>query len=215
MARQLARRYVGSGEPLDDLIQVAAVALINAVDRFDPGRQVAFATFAVPTIVGALKRHFRDSTWTMRTARRVQELTLDLAIATADLSQQLGRTPTTADLADHLRLSPEDVTRAITAAKSRRPMSLNSRRADGDDAEPAEFIDLIGDPDPRYADVDIHLTIRPLFAALPLRERRILTMRFSCDMTQAQIATKIGLSQMHVSRLLTQSINRLRTGMVG
>jgi len=212
MARHLARRYTGRGEPLDDLTQVAAVALIKAVDRYDPSRQVAFASYAVPTIIGALKRHFRDTAWGMRVPRRIQELTLEIAAATADLSQRLGRSPTTADLADHLHIPVDDVVVAIAAAKSYQLTSLNTSCSAGDNADRAELIDLLSDPDSHYARVDNHLLLRPLFATLPLRERRILTMRYFGDMSQAQIAAEIGLSQMHVSRLLTQSLTRLRAG---
>jgi RNA polymerase sigma-B factor len=212
IARNLARRYAGRGEPLDDLTQVAALALIKAVDGYDPSRQVAFASYAVPSILGALKRHFRDTAWAMRVPRRTQELTLAIAAATTDLSHQLGRSPTTADLADHLHVRVDDIVVAIAAAKAYQLTSLNTSCAAGDNGDPAELIDLLGDPDSRYARVDNHLLLRPLFAALPLRERRILTMRFFGDMSQAQIAAEIGISQMHVSRLLTQSIARLRAG---
>jgi RNA polymerase sigma-B factor len=212
MARNLARRYGGRGEPLDDLTQVAAVALIKAVDGYDSSRQVAFASYAVPSILGALKRHFRDTAWAIRVPRRTQELTLDIAAATADLSHQLGRSPTTADLAHHLHVRVDDIVLAIAAAKAYQLTSLNTSCATGDDADRAELIDLLGDADARYARVDNHLLLRPLFAALPLRERHILTMRYFGDMSQAQIAAQIGISQMHVSRLLTQSLTRLRAG---
>jgi RNA polymerase sigma-B factor len=213
MARHLARRYAGRGEPLDDLNQVAALALIKAVDGYDPSRQAAFASYAVPSILGALKRHFRDNGWGMRVPRPAQELALAIAAATAGLSQQLGRTPTTTDLAHHLKVRVDDVVLAIAAATAYQLTSLNTSCAGGDNTDRgdrAELIDLLGDPDPHYARVDNHLLLRPLFAALPLRERRILTMRYFGDMSQAQIAAEIGISQMHVSRLLTQSLTRLR-----
>jgi RNA polymerase sigma-B factor len=212
MARHLARRYAGRGEPLDDLNQVAALALIKAVDGYDPSRQAAFASYAVPSILGALKRHFRDTAWAIRVPRRAQELALAIAAATTDLSQQLGRTPTTTDLAHHLKVRVDDVVLAIAAATAYQLTSLNTSRATGDNTDRAELIDLLGDPDSHYGRVDNHLLLRPLFAALPLRERRILTMRYFGDMSQAQIAAEIGVSQMHVSRLLTQSLTRLRAG---
>jgi RNA polymerase sigma-B factor len=213
MARNLARRYAGRGESLDDLTQVAALALIKAIDRFDTSRQVPFASYAIPTILGVLKRHFRDTAWAIRVPRRTQELTFEIATATVELSHQLCRTPTPTDLAHHLHVPAADVATAIAAAQSYHLKSLNTSRATGDNADKVELIDLIGDTDPRYARVDNHLLLRPLFAALPLRERRILTMRFFGDMSQAQIAAKIGMSQMHVSRLLTQSLTRLRAEM--
>jgi RNA polymerase sigma-B factor len=212
LARHLARRYAGRGEPLDDLTQVAALALIKAVDGYDSSRQVAFASYAIPSMLGALKRHFRDTAWAIRVPRSIQELTLEIATATADLSQQLGRTPTTTDLAHHLQVRVDDVVLAIAAAKSYQLSSLNTSCAAGGNGGRTELIDLLGDLESRYACVDNHLLLRPLFAALPLRERRILTMRFFGDMSQAQIAAEIGISQMHVSRLLTQSIARLRAG---
>jgi RNA polymerase sigma-B factor len=213
LARNLARRYAGRGEPVDDLTQVAALALIKAVDGYDPSRPVAFASYAVPSIIGALKRHFRDTAWAMRVRRRTQELTLDLATATAELSQHLGRTPTITDLAHHLHVTADDVTVAVTAAQCYQLASLNTSYPGAANDDRVELIDLIGDTDPRYTHVDNQLLLEPLFAALPLRERRILTMRFFGDMSQAQIAAEIGVSQMHISRLLTQSLTRLRAGM--
>ncbi len=217
LAHHLARRYTGRGESLDDLAQVAALALVKAVDGYDPNRQTAFTSYAVPSILGALKRHFRDAAWDVRVPRSVQELSHAVATATAELSQQLGRSPTTADLADHLNVAVHDVVVAIGATQSYHLASLHTSPLgthSADSADLIDLIDLVGDLDPRYARVDDHLLLRPLFAALPLRERRILTMRFFRDMSQAQIAAEIGVSQMHVSRLLTQSLVRLRAGML-
>jgi RNA polymerase sigma-B factor len=213
MARHLANRYAGRGEPFDDLAQVASVALIRAIDRFDPSRQVAFASYAVPSILGALKRHFRDTAWAIRVSRRTQELTLDLAAATADLSQQLGRTPTSTDLAHHLHVHTDDIAIALGAGRSYRTTSLNTAPRGADNADAVELIDLVGDTDTGYARVEDFMLLRPLFVALSPRQQRILTMRFAADMTQAEIAVDLGISQMHVSRLLTQSLTRLRTGM--
>jgi RNA polymerase sigma-B factor len=217
LAHHLARRYTGRGELLDDLVQVAALALVKAVDGYDPNRQTAFTSYAVPSILGALKRHFRDTAWGVRVPRSAQELAHAVATATAELSQQLGRSPTAADLADHLNVAVHDVVVAIDAVQSYHLTSLHTSHVGTHSANSgggADLIDLVGDLDPRYARVDDHLLLRPLFAALPLRERRILTMRFFGDMSQAQIAAEIGVSQMHVSRLLTQSLVRLRAGML-
>jgi RNA polymerase sigma-B factor len=209
MARRLARRYAGRGELLDDLAQVAALALIKAVDGYDPSRQIAFASYAVPSILGALKRHFRDTAWGMRVPRSIQKLALEVATATGELSQRLGRFPTSAELADHLHVRVDDLLAAVGAWQAYHLASLDEPHAGTDSA------DLIGGIDPRYAGVDDRVSLRPHFAALPLRERRILTMRFYGDMNQTQIAAEIGLSQMHVSRLLTQSLARLRAAMPG
>jgi RNA polymerase sigma-B factor len=209
LARRLARRYAGRGALLEDLSQVAALALINAVDRYDPHRKIPFTGFAVPSILGVLKRHFRDTTWAMRVPRPIQELAGRLPASTERLSQQLGRTPTTADLAADLLATADDVLAAVGA---RQNYNLSSRNNPYDD-HGRDLIDTIGDIDPRYAGVDDRLWIQPFVAHLPLRERQILTLRFQDHMTQTQIAAEIGVSQMHVSRLLRQSLDRLRTAM--
>jgi len=211
MARQLARRYTGRGELLDDLAQVAAVALINAVDRYDPGRQVPFAAFATPSILGTLKRHFRDTAWAMRVPRSVQELALKVPAATDELSQQKGLIPTTAELADHLHVTVDDVLAADDAWQNYRLASLDTPHPDTGKAQ----VDTLGDTDPRYAGVDDHVSLQPLLAELPLRERRMLTMRFYEYMTQSQIAAELGVSQMHVSRLLKPTLASLRAQFSG
>lgn len=207
MANRLARRYAGRGELLDDLAQVAALALVNAVDRYDPSRQTPFTAYAAPTILGALKRHFRDTAWGMRVPRSTQELAHDVVTATGELSQQRGRLPTPAELADHLHVTVDDLRAAIGARQVYHLASLNAPHTAG---AAVDLIDLLGGIDPHYARVDDHLTLRLLLAALPLRERRILTMRFYGHMTQTQIAAALGVSQMQISRLLKQTLTRLR-----
>ena len=209
MAGRLARRYAGRGELGDDLAQVAAVALINAVDRYDPSRQVPFAGFAIPSILGALKRHFRDTAWAMRVPRPIQELALKVPAVADELGHQWGRTPTTAELADYLQVSADDVRSAVGAWHNYRLPSLNTPHPDTG----TDLVDVVGGIDPRYAGIDDHLSLQPLVAQLPLRERRILTMRFYEHMNQTQIAAEIGVSQMHVSRLLRQTLTRLRAAM--
>jgi len=211
MAVHLARRYAGRGELLEDLVQVAAIALINAVDRYDPSRQTPFAGFAVPSILGALKRHFRDSTWAMRVPRSIQELALRVRVAADELGQRRGSTPTSAELAEHLHVAVDDVLTAIGARQNYRLPSLNTPCPDTG----TDFLDVVGGIDPRYASIDDHLSLQPLFVELPLRERRILTMRFYDHMSQTQIAAEIGVSQMQVSRLLRQTLARLRAAMAG
>ena len=211
MACRLARRYAGRGELFDDLAQVAAVALINAVDRYDPSRQVPFTGFAVPSILGALKRHFRDTAWAMRVPRPIQELALRVPAAAEELGHQRGRTPTTAELADYLQVTVDRCPgRRQSPAELPPDVAEQSKPDTG-----ADLVDVIGGIDPRYASVDDRLILQPLVAELPLRERRILTMRFDDHMTQTQIAAEIGMSQMHVSRLLRQTLTRLRAAMPG
>lgn len=207
MANRLARRYAGRGELFDDLAQVAAVALVKAVDHYDPGRRTFFAAYAVPSILGALKRHFRDTAWGMRVPRSTQELTSEVITATGELSQQRGRSPTCAELADHLDVTVGELRAAYGARQVYRLASLNAPSTAGTGVD---RIDMLGAVDPRYARVDDQLTLRLLLATVPVRERRILTMRFCEHMTQAQIAAEVGVSQMHVSRLLKQTLTRLR-----
>jgi RNA polymerase sigma-B factor len=212
LANRLARRYAGRGERLDDLVQVAAMALVKAVDGYDPQRLAAFISYAVPTIDGALKRHFRDTAWDMRVPRGTQQLTYDLRTATSDLEQLRGRTPTSAELATHLGVTVGKLTDAVNASHMYQLRSLDSSRTGDADAEP---VNVIGVTDPRFADVDerlSHRTLGRLVTALPPRERRILAMRFSDEMTQASIASELGISQMHVSRLLNWSLRQLRDG---
>jgi len=213
LAWRLAIRYQGRGEPLDDLYQVAAFALVKAVDGYDPARAVAFTSYAVPTIIGALKRHFRDTTWRVRVPRRIQELAVSLGPIFATLSQQLGRTPSVAELAVHLDAAENDVALAHNSWSFRHPESLDALSAtDGERRQPV--IAAIGVVDARFdAVIDWHV-LRPLLAALPDRERRIVAMRYFGDLTQAEIAGQLGLSQMHISRLLVRILTQLRAGIL-
>jgi RNA polymerase sigma-B factor len=183
---------------------VAAVALIKAVDGYDSSRPVPFVGYAVPFVLGSLKRHFRDATWAMRVPRSTQELSRRVGTATAELSQLLLHTPTRVELAAHLQVDVASLAAAVAAGRNYRLASLDSPPPGADGA------DFIGDLDPHYADVVDYLSLQPLVAALPLRERRILTMRFYEHMSQTQIAAEVGLSQMHVSRLLRKTLTRLR-----
>jgi RNA polymerase sigma-B factor len=214
LARGLATRYRGRGVPLEDLYQVAALALVKAVDGYDPTRQTAFTSYAVPTILGALKRHFRDTTWQLRVPRRIQALALHLAPHSADLTQRLGRSPTLAELAVHLHAAEPDVAIALNAWQARYPDSLEAVTSSGSGQPRRPLIDKLGDIDPRIDAIADRLTLRPLLAALPVRQRRILAMRYFGEMTQAEIATQVGVSQMHVSRLLAATLTQLRTGML-
>ncbi|HEX8631843.1 MAG TPA: SigB/SigF/SigG family RNA polymerase sigma factor [Catenuloplanes sp.] len=212
LARSLAARYRERGEPLDDLCQVAAVGLIKAVDGYDPARSVPFMVYAVPTITGALKHHFRDTTWRIRVPRQVQELALTIAPGGAELAQRLGRSPTRTELAAHLGATEHDVTAASHAWAAHRPASLDGFATNGDRDQSA-LLDILGSIDAHFETVTDDHVWHQLLDRLPARERRILAMRFSQQLTQSEIAAQIGVSQMQISRLLLRSLTRLRTGM--
>lgn len=204
----LARRFRGRGEPLDDLVQVANVGLLKAIERFDPMRGVRFSAYAAPTIVGELKRHFRDQGWAMRVPRRIQETGLALRSVIQTLSQELGRWPTVAELAKHSGLSEDDVREATDILQA---YSVASLEAIGE-VEGAAVADRIGDEDQMLEILEGWASIAPLLRRIRPRERRILYLRFVRDMTQSEIAAEEGISQMHVSRLLTRTLARLRDG---
>ena len=207
LAHQLARRFLHRGEPLDDLVQVASVALVKSVDRFDPDRGVDFAAFATRTIIGELKRHFRDKGWAVRASRRVQELYLELGHATNSLVQQLGRNPTVAELAEATGASEEAVIEAIEAGQGYRASSIDATESEDDPLSAR-----LGEHDGNYDAVDDRVVLGPALATLPAREQSILRMRFVDGLTQSEIAVVVGVSQMHVSRLLSSSLQKLREG---
>jgi len=213
LAEYLARRFRNRGEQLDDLIQVANLGLIKSVDGYDLSRGAAFTSYAIPMIVGELKRHFRDKGWDVRVPRRLQELRLEITKASGDLAQQLGRSPTVADLAEHLGVSEEDVIEGLDSAHAYRALSLHAPVA-GDEAS-TELIDLLGEIDRDLENVEDREALRPLIARLPAREQKIIAMRFFGNMTQSQIAGELGISQMHVSRLLSHALGILREGLLG
>ncbi|BCJ47002.1 hypothetical protein GCM10010168_34780 [Actinoplanes ianthinogenes] len=210
MARRLARRYANRGEDLEDLTQVATVGLLKAVDGFDPERGGEFAGYAIPTVLGELKRHFRDRMWNIRVPRRLQELNMAINRARVDLVQRLGRVPTVADIAGHLGISEEDVIEGLEGAYAYRPASLSAPiGTDGD----GELGDSLGGVDPGYEQAELHLMLGPALARLTEREQHIIALRFHGNLTQAQIGERIGVSQMHVSRILSQAIVKLRQSM--
>lgn len=211
LAEYLARRFRNRGEPQDDLNQVANLGLIKSVDGFDPTRGAAFTSYAIPMIVGELKRHFRDKGWDVRVPRRLQELRLAIAKVSGPLAQTLGRSPTVADLAVHLGVSEEDIIEGIDSAHAYRALSLQAPVL-GDDSG-AELGDLLGDVDHHIANVDDRESLRPLIGRLPAREQKIIAMRFFGNMTQTQIASELSISQMHVSRLLSHALGELRKGL--
>jgi len=207
LARRLAARYRNSGESADDLEQVASVGLIKAIDRFEPGVG-AFPRYAVPTIVGELKRHFRDKGWGIRVPRYLQERVMEVNDAVERLSTELGRSPTPRDVADATSIELEGVLEAMDAAGAYSPMSLDSPQPGADDDDDT-LVQRIGAEDPRYDIVEHRPAIEPAVRALPAREREILRLRFVEDLTQSEIAVKVGVSQMHVSRLLRGALEKL------
>ena len=208
-ARRMASKYRNRGEAADDLTQVASLGLVKAVDRYDPARG-SFTAYALATISGEIKRHFRDRTWGVHVPRRLQDLSLAVGQASRVLTGSLARTPTAAEIAAYLGIAETDVAAAAESAAGYTPSSLNLPIGDGG----AELGDLMGDADPGMSLVDDRLTVSRLLCRLPARERRILAMRFYGNYTQSQIADELGISQMHVSRLLTRALTWLREAML-
>jgi RNA polymerase sigma-B factor len=209
LAFQLARRFSNRGETYDDLSQVASIALIKSVDRFDPERGVEFSTFATRTIIGELKRHFRDKGWAIRAPRRIQELYLELGQVIEALSHELGRPPTVAEMAASTGASEEAVLEALEAGQSYRTSSI-----DAPDRQDGSISTRLGEVDAGFGGAEDRMVLALSMAKLPERERIILNLRFVEGMTQSQIAAEVGISQMHVSRVLTASLARLRESFV-
>jgi RNA polymerase sigma-B factor len=209
LARKLARRYASAGEPFDDLVQVASLGLVKAVERFDPTRGFAFTSFAVPTIVGELKRYFRDTSWALHVDRGAQERARRIAEAQEEVSAHTGRPPTVHELAQYLEITEEEVLDGLQTAEAYDAVSLDAPMA-SEDADMSSRMEVIGSEDERLELVDTQATIFAAAKHLPARERQILYLRFGEDLTQSQIADRIGVSQMQVSRLLRRSLQRLR-----
>jgi RNA polymerase sigma-B factor len=207
LARSLALRFTHSGESVDDLVQVASLGLVKAIDRFDPDRGFAFTSFATPTILGELRRHLRDTAWALRVPRELQERALVVGRSAIELTGTLGRQPTAAELAETTGFTIEDVVEARAAGRARHAISLFRPLSEGED-EP--LADVLGEEDPAFVATEAALTSERLLAALPHREREILRLRYQEELTQWQIGERVGCSQMHVSRLIRQSLERLR-----
>jgi RNA polymerase sigma-B factor len=214
LARKLAARYVRSGEPFDDLVQVASVGLVNAVDRFDPERGFAFTSYAVPTIVGEIKRHFRDHGWALHVARGARERAQTVAEADAAIRADTGRAPSVHELAQYLECSTEDVVDGLQTIAAREAVSLDAPLA-VDSSVPVTRGDVVGDLDTRLHLVEERLTVLAAAGRLPKREREVLYLRFGAELTQAEIAERVGVSQMQVSRLLRRSLGQLREQLTG
>jgi len=209
LAAYLARRFANRGQPLDDLIQVASLGLLKAVERFDPTLGIEFSTYATTTIVGELKRHLRDKGWAVRAPRRMQELYLTLSQVVDTLGQELGRSPNIAELAAEVQASEEDVLEALEAGQAYRFASLDAPRSDTDTPEPLG--DRLGQEDVDLARAEERATLLPLLEQLPTRQRQVVQLRFFEGLTQSEIARRLGISQMQVSRLLTRSVAQLRS----
>ncbi|MDQ3678601.1 MAG: SigB/SigF/SigG family RNA polymerase sigma factor [Actinomycetota bacterium] len=208
LARKLARRYCRGAEPLDDLTQVAAIGLLKAVERFDPSRGIAFTSYAVPTITGELKRYFRDHSWAVRPPRDLQELTLRVDQIATELTRKLERSPTTAELSEAAGLTDEQLLEVIQARSARSAVSLQASA--GADGESGTLEAWIGHDDGGIESAETHAVLDALLTSLTARERAIVRMRFDKDMTQVEIGAIVGVSQMQISRIIRQSLDRLR-----
>ena len=211
LARQLARRYQRASEPFDDLLQVASIGLIKAIDRFDPDRGIAFSSYAVPTILGEIKRHFRDRTWAVRVPRDLQELTLRVDRAVGELTDELQRQPSVCEIGAAVGADDEGVLEALQAGGAYRAISFDAPRAvDDDNAGSATLTESIGVEESGFERAEDRATLSSLLGSVSEREREVLRMRFEDDMTQAEIGAIIGVSQMQVSRLIRKALTQLR-----
>jgi RNA polymerase sigma-B factor len=211
LARRLARRYQHTDEPIEDLIQVASIGLLKAVDRFDCSREVMFSSYAVPTILGELKRHFRDRTWSVRVPRDLQELALRVDQTVVRLSLGRRRSPSVGEIARAVKASEEQVLEAMEAMGAYRAGSIDSPRSTRDD-ETESVAEGLGSYDHGFDRAEERATLEPLMGRISERERVVLRLRFGDDLTQAEIGERIGVSQMQVSRLIRQALARLRAG---
>ncbi|MFF5701811.1 SigB/SigF/SigG family RNA polymerase sigma factor [Streptomyces sp. NPDC012794] len=214
LVKYAARRFRGRSEPMEDIVQVGTIGLIKAINRFDPGRGVEFTTFAMPTISGEIKRFFRDTSWAVKVPRRLQELRIDSAKAHDALEQDLGREPTDAEMAEQLHVTPEEFSEGRKAASAYSARSLDAPVQEDSERDPAAERSSIGEEEPAYDRIECLESLKPMLAELPARERELLSLRFGQELTQSEIGARLGLSQMHVSRLLNRTLTRLRGGLL-
>ncbi|MEJ7817523.1 MAG: SigB/SigF/SigG family RNA polymerase sigma factor [Thermoleophilaceae bacterium] len=207
LVRSLARRYAGRGEALEDIEQVGAIGLLKAIDRFELGREVSLATYATPTVVGEIKRHFRDKGWAIRVPRALQELNARMSATIDRLTSRLGRSPTVAEIALELKTTPEEVLEALEVGTAYTTLSLSGGPGGEEEADPLESL---GEEDEEFARSEDRAALAPAMSRLPAREREILRMRFEEGLPQTQIAERVGLSQMHVSRLIRKALVAMR-----
>jgi RNA polymerase sigma-B factor len=210
LAESIAWRFDGRGETHEDLVQVARIGLLHAIDRFDPAKGAGLVAFAVPTIMGEIRRHFRDTGWALRVPRRLQELSLAVTSAAAGLSQELGRSPTPRELAMHLEISLDQVLEALSASNAYHALSIDAPTRETDASSDGTLGETIGGDDPTLEVVEDRMLMQSVLADLPERERTILRLRFVDNMTQSRIAAHVGISQMHVSRILSATLRDLR-----
>ena len=211
LVEHCARRFRNRGEPFEDLVQVGTIGLIKSVDRFEAERGVEFSTYATPTIIGEIKRHFRDKGWAIRVPRRLQELRMQIVTATAELTQDLGRSPTPRELGERIGCTVEEIIEGMESSNAYSTLSLDA--TDDSDEPGGSMLDALGTDDPNLEHVEVRESIKPMLDQLDPREKRILVLRFFKNKTQTQIAEEIGVSQMHVSRLLTRTLAQLRSSM--
>ncbi|MEC3957491.1 RNA polymerase sigma factor SigF [Nocardia sp. CDC153] len=210
LAEHIARKFSGRGEPYEDLLQVARLGLVVSIDRFDVERGSRFLSFAVPTIMGEVRRYFRDATWAVRVPRRIKEIQLRLGSTIEKLSQRLGRMPNAGEIAAEIGVDRAEITQAMLAANGYQSSSLEAAMPDGGDNAPLSLLDALGTDEPKYELVEQYMAVRPHVENLPERERQVLILRFFEGKTQAQIASQLGVSQMHISRILTKTLTGLR-----
>jgi RNA polymerase sigma-B factor len=212
LVEHCARRFRNRGEPFEDLVQVGTIGLIKSIDRFDLDRGVEFSTYATPTIIGEIKRYFRDKGWAIRVPRRLQELRMQIGAVTADLTQTLGRSPTPRELAETIGCTVEEIIEGIESSNAYSTLSLDAADDSGEEGG-VSMLEMMGLDDEELEQIEIRESIKPLLEALPSREKRILLLRFFKNRTQSEIAAEIGVSQMHVSRLLSRTLAQLRTSL--
>jgi RNA polymerase sigma-B factor len=212
LVEHCARRFRNRGEPFEDLVQVGTIGLIKSIDRFELERGVEFSTYATPTIIGEIKRHFRDKGWAIRVPRRLQELRMQITTATGELTQSLGRSPTPRELAELLDCSVEEIVEGIESSNAYSTLSLDATDDAGEEGG-LSMLELLGVDDESLEHIEIRESIKPLLEVLPQREKRILLLRFFKNKTQSEIAEEIGVSQMHVSRLLSRTLDQLRVSL--
>jgi RNA polymerase sigma-B factor len=211
LVEHCARRFRNRGEPFEDLVQVGTIGLIKSIDRFESDRGVEFSTYATPTIIGEIKRYFREKGWAIKVPRRLQELRMQLTATTAELSQDLGRSPTPRELAERIGCTVEEIIEGMESSNAYATLSLDA--TDEGDEPGGSMLDALGVEDPDLEHVEVRESIKPMLDQLDPREKRILVLRFFKNMTQTQIAEEIGISQMHVSRLLTRTLDQMRVAM--
>ena len=211
LVEHCARRFRNRGEPFEDLVQVGTIGLIKSIDRFDVDRGVEFSTYATPTIIGEIKRYFRDKGWAIRVPRRLQELRMQIGTASAELTQSLGRSPRPRELAERIGCSVEEIIEGMESSNAYSTLSLDA--SDDGDHGSSSMLDAIGVEDINLEQVEVRESLKPLLDGLDVREKRILLLRFFKNMTQSQIAAEIGVSQMHVSRLLNRTLEQLRASL--